>query len=336
MTMRLHDWGMRLSDRLRAAIEAGDFVQATLLARDGDGHARSLAREFTFMFHGLGIAIRIIMKALPEIVAPFGITPDAAALVGRFRTELAALIDRTLAHPMPAAPAGIDLGQEIRDTEALLAAAEAAFDKRQSVLADEIIASLTKHDAVRARVLVNSKEREQYLPLHDRLVRFMADAWAFVYARCGADALLQFHLATAEGQRAGFTKWEALSPEDFAKTSAFLMKQHMGSLDVREDDEKFTLDQALCGSGGRLRVNGAYDGPDPLPYVEEPGKLTFGLPHFPVYCSHCPVWNGVAPIRWFGHSQWVFERPAQPDGRCLLHIYKTRGRTPAEYEAALR
>ncbi|MBI5615946.1 MAG: hypothetical protein HY943_06635 [Gammaproteobacteria bacterium] len=335
-TTRVHDWGVRLSDRLRTAIEAGDFGHATQLARDGDGHARSLAREYTFMYRGLGIAIRVIMNALPDTVAPFSIESDSAALVARFRNELGALIEHTLEVPMPSVEAGSDLGLEIRATVELLTAGEAAFERSQAALAEDIIASLVRHDALRSRVLVNRKEREQYLPLHDRLVRFMADAWGFVYARCGAEALLGFHLATAEGQRAGFTKWEEMDVADFAKTSAFLLRQHMGSLDVREDEEKFTLDQSLCGSGGRLQVNGAYSGPDALPYVEEAGQLTFGQPHFPVYCSHCPVWNGVAPIRWFGRSQWVFERPAQPDGRCLLHIYKQRGAVPAEYEAKLR
>jgi hypothetical protein len=336
MTTQAHDWGLRLSDRLRTALEDGDFVGAALLARDGDGHARSLAREFTFMYRGLGIAIRVIMNALPDVVAPFQLEAEAAALVARFRTELGARIERILELPMPTADSGADLAAEIAKAETLLAAGEAGFEKSQAALAQDILASLGKHDAVRARVLINRKEREHYLPLHDRLVRFMADSWGFVYARCGADALLRFHLATAEAQRAGFTKWEEMSPEDFAKTSAFLLKQHMGSLDVREDEEKFTFDQTLCGSGGRLQVNGAYSGPDGLPYVEEAGKLTFGLPHFPVYCSHCPVWNGVAPNQWFGHSQWVFERPAQPDGRCLLHIYKKPAAVPAGYEAKLR
>lgn len=38
-------WGRRLSDRIRAALDAGDLGGARRLARDGDGLARSLERE---------------------------------------------------------------------------------------------------------------------------------------------------------------------------------------------------------------------------------------------------------------------------------------------------
>jgi hypothetical protein len=54
-----------------------------------------------------------------------------------------------------------------------------------------------------------------------------------------------------------------------------------------------------------------------------------------VYCSHCPIWNGVAPLRWFGRPHWVFERPSRPDGSCTLHIYKRRDGAPATYIRAL-
>lgn len=97
----------------------------------------------------------------------------------------------------------------------------------------------------------------------------------------------------------------------------------MGRLEVTEDAEKFTIEQSPCGSGGTLVLRGAHAGPAALPYVEEPGPLTAGEPRLPVYCSHCPIWNGVAPLRWFGRPHWVFERPSRPDGSCTLHIALT-------------
>jgi len=54
-----------------------------------------------------------------------------------------------------------------------------------------------------------------------------------------------------------------------------------------------------------------------------------------VYCSHCPIWNGVAPLSWFGRPHWVFDRPSRPDGSCTLHIYKRRDGAPAAYLRAL-
>jgi hypothetical protein len=126
-----------------------------------------------------------------------------------------------------------------------------------------------------------------------------------------------------------------MPPEAFAWTTAFLLKQHMGRVTVREDAERFTVEQAPCGSGGRLRLAGAYEGPGALPLVEAPGPLTLGQPRLPVYCSHCPVWNGVATLRWFGRPHWVFEDAARPDGSCTLHVYKRRDGAPPAYARGL-
>ncbi|MEK7836909.1 MAG: hypothetical protein AAB328_02885, partial [candidate division NC10 bacterium] len=68
-----------------------------------------------------------------------------------------------------------------------------------------------------------------------------------------------------------------------------------------------------------------------LPFVSGPSAVTAGEARLPVYCSHCSIWNGVAPIQWFGRPHWVFDRPARPDGSCTLHIYKRRDGAPADY-----
>jgi hypothetical protein len=242
------------------------------------------------------------------------------------------------ATPEPAGAEGAgraDLDVEIALTGRLLDGSEAAFDREQQRAAEAIVWALDAGDVAGAQALVDAKERAQYLPLHDRLVRFMAESFGWVLGRCGAAELLRFHLATAEGQRRGFEKWDQMPAEEFAWITAFLLKQHMGALVVREDDEKFTLEQTLCGSGGRLKLLGAYDGPLGLPFVEEAGPLTFGERRLAVYCSHCPVWNGVAPIRWFGRPHWVFENASRPDGSCTLHIYKRRDGAPREYAERL-
>jgi hypothetical protein len=171
----------------------------------------------------------------------------------------------------------------------------------------------------------------------------MAESFAYVLREFGADGLLRFQRSTAQGQRDGFERWERMSAPDFARATAFLLKQHMGQVEVREDDEKFTIVQAPCGSGGRLRLAGAYEGPDALPFVEREGAsaphprdaLTHGERRFPVYCSHCPVWNGVAPVEWFGRPHWVFDNPSREDGSCTLHIYKAHDGAPRAYLARL-
>ncbi len=159
----------------------------------------------------------------------------------------------------------------------------------------------------------------------------MAEVFDYVVQHFGRDELYRFQRATAEGQRRGFDKWERLDAAGLTRATAFLGKQHMGRLRVVEDNEKFTIVQTPCGSGGRLRLAGAYEGPEALPFVEGPGPLTLGQPRLPVYCTHCPIWNSVAPIEWFGHPQLVFDDASRPDGSCTLHVYKDAGRVPAHY-----
>jgi acetyl-CoA synthetase len=356
-------WGRRLSDALRAALDAGDLVRARALAAEGDGQARSLDKEYALMYRGLGITIRVLLHLLGE-------QPPRAALVrllARFRADMLDLMARAYPEPEPQAelarlrarvgidgvatgaaapgwlagePSAARVGEEIERTRELVAGAEELFAREQARLARQVLAALDAGDPAGARRGVDDKERGQYLPLHDRIVRFMAETFAYVLRELGPDALLRFQLATAEGQRDGFERWDRMSAAEFARATAFLLKQHMGQVAVHEDDEKFTVVQTPCGSGGRLRLAGAYDGADALPFVEAteafpPGALTHGEARFPVYCSHCPIWNGLAPVEWFGRPHWVFDDPSRADGSCTLHVYKRRDGAPRAYLARL-
>lgn len=341
MTAPVAEWGRRLSDAVRDALDARDLATARRLVVEGDGQARDLAKEYALMYRGLGITLRVIVRLLRQTAAAAPASERAtaeaelAALLRRFRGDMAGLMAEAYgaAGPVAADDASSDVGIEAERTEHLLAAGEDLFDRDQARLAAEVVHALDAGDGSLARALVDAKEGDQYVPLHDRLIRFMAESFGWVLRRFGPAALLRFHLATAEGQRRGFEKWERMPADEFAWASAFLLKQHMGRVAVREDAEKFTIEQAPCGSGGRLRLAGAYEGPDALPLVEGPGPLTLGQRRFPVYCSHCPVWNAVATIQWFGRPHWVFEDASRPDGSCTLHVYKRRDGAPRAYSA---
>lgn len=338
-----HDWGTRLSDRIRAALDAGDLPGARHLALDGDGQARSLEKEYSLMYRGLGITLRVLLDLLPGTLARLpraAAAPPLISLLARFGTETHGLMveaygERAVTTPVAEADVASSVEQAIVATRRLLQAAEELFVREQARLGREVLAAIDGGDATTAGRLVDQKERRQYVPLHDRMIRFMADVFAWVLTHGGADELRRFHLETAEGQREGFEKWDRLPAADFARATAFLLKQHMGELTVREDAERFTIEQRLCGSGGRLHAGGAYAGPGALPFVQTPGPLTLGEPRMPVYCSHCPVWNGLAPLRWFGRPHWIFDRPARPDGSCTLHVYKRRDGAPADYARRL-
>jgi acetyl-CoA synthetase len=371
----LSAWGRRLSDAIRAALAARDLARARSLALEGDGQARSFDKEYALMYRGLGITIRVLLGLLGELPA----RPALVSLLERFRGDMLDLMTR--AYPdsdthaelarltssgaptwrpdardapglpdagvttrAPGGPSAGGIGAELERTRQLLAAGEDIFSREQARLARAVVAAVDQGDVAGALRLVDVKEQGQYVPLHDRIIRFMAESFAYVLREFGPDGLLRFQRATAEGQRDGFERWERMSAAEFARATAFLLKQHMGQVEVREDDDKFTIVQAPCGSGGRLRLAGAYEGPDALPFVEMSGAvalppgaaaLTHGESRFPVYCSHCPVWNGVAPVEWFGRPHWVFDHPSRADGSCTLHIYKRHDGAPREYLARL-
>jgi hypothetical protein len=336
MTAAMTEWGRRLSDTLRETLRRGDLAAAAGLVEHGDGMARSLAKEFNMMYRGLGITIRVMLGSLRGLAAELGCEAALGAHCTRFADELQGLCAQAWGATPPPAPAEASVAAAAEHAVAALAAGEAGFDRAHAENAAATLAAIRAGDAAAAIALVDHKVDALYLPLHDRLVRFMADSMAFALRHGGDAGLFRFQMETAEGQKAGFDKWEAMSAAEFAETSAFLLKMHMGEVTVTEDAARFTLHQKLCGSGGRLRTMGAYEGPDALPFVETPGPLTFGQSRLPVYCSHCPIWNGTATLRWYGRVHWLFEGAARADGSCTAHIYKRREDQPEALVAPLR
>lgn len=333
------DWGTRLGERMRAALRAGDAASARCLALEGDGRARDLAREFGLMAHGLGFTIRVLLGQLIEAdregerqaQAIWPGPPAGDSLTGILARLLQGLQGGAARAGVSAPGTPAALAQACL---AALAQAQQRFAADQTRRADEILGALADGRLDAAIAMLDAKD-QAWLALHDPMVRFMADSFGWVLREFGDQALVDFHLATAEAQRAGFEKWERMPAREFAATTAFLLGQHMGEVRVEEDELRFTIRQSPCGSGGRLRLAGAYDGGQALPFVETPGPLTFGEPRMPVYCTHCAIWNGSATLRWFGRAQWVFERPARADGACTLHIYKRPEDAPAQYARRL-
>ena len=336
MTVAMANWGKRLSDTLRTALAAGDLAAAASLVEQGDGMARSLAKEYTMMYRGLGITLRVMQPLLLELARRTANEDALCEHLRGFAQDLDALAHTAWGATAGAAKVGLGVVQASAVFEASLSAAEAGFEPAHRANAAAVLAAILAGDAAGAQALVDHKEAVLYLPLHDRLVRWMADSMAFALRHGGEAGLLRFQMDSAQGQRTGFDKWEGLSAAEFAQASAFLLKMHMGNLTVTEDAQRYTLHQSLCGSGGRLQVMGAYAGPNALPFVETAGPLTFGRPRLPVYCSHCPIWNGTATLAWYGRVHWLFEQPAQADGSCTAHIYKRAADTPAALVDVLR
>ena len=336
MSVAMDKWGRRLSDSLRETLDQGDLAAAEALVEQGDGVARSLAKEYSLMYRGLGITIRVMLGSLTGLARDLKVEAALAKHCERFVVDMGGLLRAAWLADSPAVPSSLSAAEATALAVDTLARGEAGFDRAHADNANSVLAAIRRGDVEGALALIDVKEHALYLPLHDRLVRFMADSMAFALTHGGDEGLMRFQMETAEGQKAGFDKWELLSAADFAQTSAFLLKMHMGEVTVTEDAERYTLHQSLCGSGGRLRTMGAYEGPNALPFVEHAGPLTFGQPRLPVYCSHCPIWNGTATLKWYGRVHWLFEDAARADGSCTAHIYKRREDQPAALVAPLR
>ena len=336
-----HPWGRRLSDAVRDAVRQADWSASRRLVVQGDGRTRDLAREYALMVRGLGFTLEVLLGQLAQLQPLADAVHARVAGTADPLDERITILQRLLvalqAGPgsgTPAVDAPVGIWREA--CTGALRAAQARFAADQGRRSGDVSAAIENRDAGSALAALEAKDRA-YLALHDPMVRFMADAFACVLHLQGPRGLLDFHLATAEGQRDGFEKWERLSAAEFAAASALLLQQHMGQVQVAEQADRFTIHQSPCGSGGRLRLGGAYDAQregaavPPLPFVSGPNPLTFGEAAAPVYCTHCAVWNGTATLRWFGRAQWVFDAPARADGSCTLHIYKRREDAPTEY-----
>lgn len=317
----LSQWGRRLSDTIRGKLAEGDNTEALRLIEHGDGQTKSLAKEYALMYRGLGVTVRAILEALRM---DDDATPDAGAarLVHQFRGRFTEAMRQAWGDAPPdPGPVGSPAG-EAQACRELLEWGENRFNREQRELAEQVTDAVRRGRLARAGELLDRKEAGQFVPLHDQLIKVMAESFAFVFNEQGTDGLLRFHTEVANAQRAGFDAWEAMSTREFAHAFTFLLKQHMGDVEVREEADRFVLEQRPCGSGGRMIRDGAYTGPAALPSVPGNSTLGAGRDVLPVYCSHCPAWNTHAPRQWYGHPHILFADPARPDGACTLHIMK--------------
>jgi len=207
---------------------------------------------------------------------------------------------------------------------------EHAFRVEQEAIASRIASALDAGDFERVRALLEARDRQHQI-IHDQFIDTKAGFYSYVGQVFGDQRLEEILRHTGERQRQGFDRWERMEVEDFVRASVHLLKTHMGNVSVTEDDEKFTIVQDPCGSGGRLMREGAYDGPNGLYRITKPQPMTFRRSEFPSYCAHCAIWNNLQCIEWFGHPQWCIDHPATPTEPCRIHIYKNTRRIPERY-----
>lgn len=109
------------------------------------------------------------------------------------------------------------------------------------------------------------------------------------------------------------------------------LRGHLQSMLVAEDSEKVTIEMQPCGSGGRLILEGKYEGDNAFYKVPGPSKMTYGHRDFPVYCAHEAAMEEI-DIDKNGRPFVVVEPAAKLGSQtCKFIIYKNPDDVPDRY-----
>ncbi len=203
----------------------------------------------------------------------------------------------------------------------------------EKLTVDRVVEAIDSGDRETAKKLARRMYNE-FLSMHDLYRDWTVATLSFVGRRFGDQAL-------EEAMEAGVKAWwlpnldkmpaEATALRARVKMFVAGLRAHLQPLNIVEDDEKIVIQMRPCGSGGRLVLEGKYEGPNPMLTVKGPQFLTYGRDSFPVYCAHEPVMERQ-DIAAHG-APFVVVEPAHELGRqhCNFIIYKDRSKVPAKY-----
>jgi hypothetical protein len=206
------------------------------------------------------------------------------------------------------------------------------LDLEQRVRAQAVSEAVRRRDAEEAKRLLDEKWNFHKM-WHDCYIDFMAAIQSRLVTTMGEESLAEALHSVADSIRPMFDQMN-VDLDTRVRTFAAAMRAHLGSVEVLEDDEKFTFVNDPCGSGGRLLREGYYEGEDALARVQKPATMTLGRTDFPPYCTHCPVWMAELHDEAYG-SPLVLEPPKEANDPCGSHIYKDPTRIPVTYRGAL-
>jgi hypothetical protein len=199
---------------------------------------------------------------------------------------------------------------------------------------DRLLEALDAGDVDEARSVAKRMYNE-FEAMHDLYRDWIAATLSTIGRRHGDEEL---EVVMGEGVRAWWAPFsEALGRGDrnnLAKRVRMFvagLRGHLQPMHIEEDDEKIVIQMHPCGSGGRLVLEGKYEGPDALLQIEGAQTLTYGRESFPVYCAHEPPMEQVS-IDDNG-APFVIVEPAHEIGRehCSFLIYKDPKNIPKRY-----
>ncbi len=199
---------------------------------------------------------------------------------------------------------------------------------------DRLLSAIEDGDTANSKLLAQ-KMYNEFLSQHDGYRNWVTALLSEIGRRFGDSVLDEVMTETVKSWwLPNLAAMEEGSKGDLsikAKMFAAGLRGHMQPMSVEEDDEKITLKMKPCGSGGRLVLEGKYDGPDGFLKVSTPQKMTYDRSDFPVYCAHEAAMEQI-DIEQNG-SPFVVVEPSKDLGKepCSFIIYKDPGDVPDKY-----
>jgi hypothetical protein len=215
--------------------------------------------------------------------------------------------------------------------ERLFADAELREMEKRSV--DRLTEAIEAGETEKAKQIAKRMYNE-FLSMHDLYRNWTTATLSEIGKRFGDQAL-------EEIMTAGVKAWWTPNLEKMAEGSPTLQQRikmfvaglrgHLQPMNIEEDDEKVVIQMRPCGSGGRLVLEGKYEGPNAFLTIEKPQRMTYNRANFPVYCAHEPPME-LVDIEKNG-SPFVVVEPAAVLGKehCSFIIYKDKSKVPAKY-----
>jgi hypothetical protein len=210
---------------------------------------------------------------------------------------------------------------------------EAELREMEKRSVDRLTEAVDAGDTEKAKQIAKRMYNE-FLSMHDLYRNWTTAMLSEIGKRFGDQALEEI---MTEGVKAwwlpNLEKMAQGSPTIAQRIKMFVagLRGHLQPMNIVEDEEKVVIQMQPCGSGGRLVLEGKYEGPNAFLTVEKPQRMTYNRANFPVYCAHEPPME-LVDIEKNG-APFVVVEPAAVLGKqhCSFIIYKDKSKVPEKY-----
>ncbi len=170
---------------------------------------------------------------------------------------------------------------------------EEELKERGTPTAELIVAAIDAGDNERAKELAWQLHTE-YGFLHDGMFHWLTSLLSYIGRRDGDEALEEaFKESYTVVFRPVAELYKQCDDAGDLRTQAEMfisgVRSHQEHMSITEDDEKVAIQMDVCGSGGRMILDGYYDPPCNFLKIETPQPMTGGIKDLPVYCAHAPI-----------------------------------------------